>query len=105
MILVHVLVKVGIIAGAVILFLVTFLLNKKTKAPKIDESIKKCATCTNESCIIKMTDIEEIKKEFENELNKDNKNLEKQNDEEIKNEIIETLKSCQENKGDKKNEE
>ena len=39
MILGNVLVKVGIIAGCVILFLVTFVLNKRTKAPKIDEKI------------------------------------------------------------------
>ena len=70
MILGNVLVKVGIIAGCVILFLVTFVLNKRTKAPKIDEKIEKCRTCTNESCIIKMSEIEEIKAEYEKEMKK-----------------------------------
>ena len=64
----HVLIKIGIIAGCVILFLVTFVLNRRTKAPKIDEKIEKCRTCTNESCIIKLSDIEEIKAEYEKEL-------------------------------------
>lgn len=89
MILVHVLIKVGIVAGCVILFVVTFLLNKKVKAPKIDDKLKQCADCTSTSCVIKISELEEIKKEYEKEfpndkeiLNEINKNCEKENKDE-----------------------
>lgn len=90
MILGNVLVKVGIIAGCVILFLVSFILNKRTKAPKIDEKIEKCRTCTNESCIIKLSEIEEIKAEYEKELK------------EHEGKVIDAFDSCESNNKEKK---
>ena len=90
MFLAHVLVKIGIIAGCVILFLVTFVLNRRTKAPKIDEKIEKCRTCTNESCIIKLSEIEEIKAEYEKELK------------EHEGKVIVAFDSCEKNNKEKK---
>lgn len=90
MILGNVLLKVGIIAGCVILFLVSFILNKRTKAPKIDEKIEKCRTCTNESCIIKLSEIEEIKAEYEKELK------------EHEGKVIDAFDSCESNNKEKK---
>lgn len=101
MILVHIMVKVGIVAGCVIIFLITFILNKRTKAPKVDEKIEKCRTCTNESCIIKMSELEEIKKEYELEFEKKSKNSKEENNESnqennINNNIIDIIDNCHE---------
>ena len=92
MILVHVLIKISIITLCVIVFLVTFILNKKTKAPKVDEKIKKCRTCTNESCVIKMSELEEIKKEYEREFEKNN----------LDNNIKDIIDNCHEEENNEK---
>lgn len=92
MILVHVLIKISIITLCVIVFLVTFILNKKTKAPKVDEKIEKCRTCTNESCVIKMSELEEIKKEYEREFEKNN----------LDNNIKDIIDNCHEEENNEK---
>lgn len=59
-----------IIVGVLLLFLLTFSLNRKTKAPKGSKIPDKCQTCISNSCIIKQTDIEIIKEDLRNELEK-----------------------------------
>jgi len=86
-------VKALILALVVLLFITTYILNKRTKAPKIDETIEKCASCTNESCMIKLSEIETIKLEYEKELK-----------EHQKGELTQTIKHCNEQEKEKNNE-
>jgi hypothetical protein len=59
-----------IIVGVLLLFLVTYTLNRKTKAPKGVEVPEKCQSCISNSCIIKQKDVELIKEELRQELDK-----------------------------------
>ena len=55
-------IQILIILGVVIVFLVSFYLNLKTKAPKGFENNEKCSSCESTTCMIKLTDVE-LKKE------------------------------------------
>ncbi|MDD3191687.1 MAG: hypothetical protein PHP41_02925 [Bacilli bacterium] len=59
-----------IIIGAVVLFLVSFILNKRTKAPKGVEVPEKCLSCISDTCIVKTSDLEKLKEELREEMNK-----------------------------------
>lgn len=65
-----------IIIALVILFIVSFVLNKRTPVPEGCEHIKIsdefCLNCTNEDCKIhEKLDLEQIKKDLEGEENHD----------------------------------
>jgi hypothetical protein len=55
-----------IVAGVIILFLGSFILNKRTKAPKGVELPEKCHSCLSNTCIVKQSDIDKIKEELRN---------------------------------------
>lgn len=57
-----------IVVGVLLLFFITFSLNRKTKAPKGVEVPEKCQTCVSNSCIIKLSDIDKIKEEMRKEI-------------------------------------
>lgn len=61
------LVKIAIVIGAIALFIGSFLLNKRTKAPKGVELPEKCISCPSDTCIIKLVDIETIKESIKQE--------------------------------------
>lgn len=63
-------IQVLIIVGAMVLFLGTFMLNRKTKVPKDVEPIDKCNTCFSDTCIVKISDVEKIKEELREQINK-----------------------------------
>ncbi|HOR17598.1 MAG TPA: hypothetical protein PLH44_01255 [Bacilli bacterium] len=65
------LLQAGIIFGAITLFLITFILNKRTKAPKGAEVPDKCRVCDSPNCLIKMSDIDKIKSELKQQLEHD----------------------------------
>lgn len=56
-----------IIAGVLILFIGSFILNKRTKAPEGIEIPEKCHSCLSSSCIVKR-DVEKIKAEMREAL-------------------------------------
>jgi len=57
-----------IVFGSLILFLGSYYLNKKTKAPKGVDVPEKCHSCLSQSCIIKTKEIEKIKEELRKEI-------------------------------------
>jgi len=57
-----------IIIGAVILFLVTFILNRRTKAPKGVDVPEECASCAASSCIVKLSNFEKMKDEINEQI-------------------------------------
>jgi len=61
-------VQILIIAGLVILFLIVTILNYHTKAPKGVKLDEKCSSCTSTSCMIKLKDVEKMKKEIQEEI-------------------------------------
>ena len=67
-----------IILGLIAIFFITFLLNKKIKVKKGNEKElpEKCITCSFSSCIIKMSDANELKEELKKCL-KEEENEEK----------------------------
>ena len=79
MILASMIVQIAIIAALVVIFLLVTILNLHTKAPKGEDLPEKCISCTSTSCMIKLKDVEKIKEEMKEELNK---NCEKENTEE-----------------------
>jgi hypothetical protein len=58
-----------IIVSVIILFLVTVILNKRTKAPKGTVVPEKCQFCPSSSCVIRVSDVENIKSELKDYLN------------------------------------
>lgn len=56
--------QAGIIAGVIILFIVSVYLNSKTKAPKGVDVPEKCASCASNTCMIKLKDVQKIKEEL-----------------------------------------
>ncbi|HEY8445295.1 MAG TPA: hypothetical protein VIK94_04085, partial [Bacilli bacterium] len=60
--------QILIFLGALILFLGSYYLNKRTKAPKGVDVPEKCLSCLSQSCIIKTKDIEKIKEELRKEI-------------------------------------
>lgn len=64
MFLANMVVQGAIIFGLIIIFLLSVVLNKKTKAPEGVEVPEKCSSCVSETCIIKVSTVEEIKKEM-----------------------------------------
>lgn len=60
----NILIQGSIVLGVVVLFLVTFILNQKTKVPEGVELPDKCQTCPSTTCIINVNKIEEMKKEI-----------------------------------------
>lgn len=70
-----------IIAGVVILFLVTLILNQRTKTPEGTVLPEKCQTCPSTTCIVSITKVEEMKKEIlesiQNECSEENYGKEK----------------------------
>lgn len=68
----YLIISIGLIAFFVVLFFVTFVINRKTPVPKGCESLKiseeNCSMCNNTSCSIKEKfDIEKIKEEINKE--------------------------------------
>ena len=70
LLLVKLFVQILIIAALVIIFLLVTILNMKVKAPKDVDLPEKCISCTSTSCMIKLKDVEKIKKELREELEK-----------------------------------
>ena len=68
----YLIISIGLIAFFVVLFFVTFVINRKTPVPKGCENLKiseeNCSMCNNTSCSIKEKfDIEKIKEEINKE--------------------------------------
>ena len=68
----YLIISIALITFFVILFFVTFVINRKTPVPKGCEHIKiteeNCSMCNNTSCSIKEKfDIEKLKEEIEND--------------------------------------
>lgn len=57
-----------IIGGSIILFLGSFILNRRTSAPKGVDVPEHCQTCASHSCIVKMSDIGKIKEELREQI-------------------------------------
>lgn len=57
-------IQIAIIVGTIVLFLGSFILNKKIKAPKGTSVPDKCQSCQLNSCIVKNKDAEELKEDF-----------------------------------------
>mgnify|MGYP003347866383 CR=1 FL=1 len=70
MFLMHILAQVRIIGGLIILFLLLYIINHHTKAPKGVEVPEKCISCASETCMIKLVDANELKEELKKELEK-----------------------------------
>ncbi len=68
MLFLNVFVQIIIVFGAICLFIVLFIINKKIQAPKGIEMPEKCLNCQSSSCLIKTTTIAEYKKELKEEL-------------------------------------
>jgi len=68
MILSNVLLQAGIIIGVVVIFIVTFLLNKRVKPPKDMKLPDKCSFCVSASCVMKLADVEKTKAELKQYL-------------------------------------
>lgn len=71
MILTSWLLQAGIIFGVIALFLITFILNKRTKAPKGVELPDKCEVCQSPDCLVKLSDVDKIKSELKQQLEQD----------------------------------
>ena len=84
MILTNILLQIGIVIGVIVLFLVTYILNKKTKVPKRIEIPDKCQSCASSTCMIKTTDIKQMKAEIKQQMEKDCENKEQIDDNEEK---------------------
>ncbi|MDD2493278.1 MAG: hypothetical protein WC929_01590 [Bacilli bacterium] len=81
MILTSWLLQAGIILGVIALFLITFILNRKTKAPKGVDLPDKCQVCQSDSCLIKMNDVNTIKAELKQQLEQECSKEEEKTDE------------------------
>jgi hypothetical protein len=81
MILTSWLLQAGIIIGVIALFLITFILNKRTKTPKGVELPDKCQVCDSPSCVIKISEISKIKEELRQQLEKNCANEEENSNE------------------------
>lgn len=57
-------IQILIIVAVVLVFLVSFYLNLKTKAPKGFENNEKCSSCESTTCMIKLTDVNAKKEEL-----------------------------------------
>lgn len=66
-----------IVIGSILLFIGTFLLNRKTKVPDGIEALDKCNTCVSVDCVVKTSDIETIKNELREKINDCEENDEK----------------------------
>ena len=75
------LLQAGIIIGVIALFLLTFLLHKRTKTPKGVELPDKCQVCDSPSCMIKTSEISKIKTELKQQLEKNCSNEEENSNE------------------------
>lgn len=72
-------IQIAIIAALVVIFLLVTILNLHTKAKRGEDLPEKCISCSSTSCMIKLKDVNKIKEEMKEELNK---NCEKENTEE-----------------------
>lgn len=68
MFLAKVLVQGLIIFGVVVFFIISVVLNKKTKAPEGVEIPEQCQSCTSSTCMISLNKVEEMKKEVLEQL-------------------------------------
>lgn len=59
----NIFIQAGIIAGVIILFLVTLILNQRTKTPEGVKLPDKCQTCPSTSCVINIQKVDTMKKE------------------------------------------
>ena len=66
----NLIIQILIIAGLVILFLLVTILNMKIKAPKGKNLDEKCISCPSTTCMIKLSDVNKIKKEMKEEIMK-----------------------------------
>ncbi len=72
----YLILSIGIIVFFVVLFFVTFVINRRTPVPKGCEHLKiseeNCGACTNTSCSIKAKfDVDKVKEEIEEENKKE----------------------------------
>ena len=74
-ILTSIFIQIAIIAALVVIFLLVTIVNLHTKAPKGDKLPEKCISCTSTSCMIKIKDVDRIKEEMKEELNKCEENI------------------------------
>lgn len=73
----NIFIQITIIVVVVIVFLGSFIINRKVKPPKDTKLPEKCQSCNLNSCIIKNKDVDKIKeelKEYISECEKDEKN-------------------------------
>lgn len=68
MILSNVYLQAGIIFGVLVIFVVTFWLNKKVKPPKDMKLPDKCSFCVSSTCVMKIADVEKTKAELKQYL-------------------------------------
>ena len=68
-------IQIAIIAALVVIFLLVTILNLHIKAPKGEKLPEKCISCTSTSCMIKIKDVDRIKEEMKEELNKCEENI------------------------------
>lgn len=60
----QVFIQVLIIVGVVVLFLGSYLLNRKVKPPKGVNIPEKCGSCLSNTCMIKSSDVEKRKEDL-----------------------------------------
>ena len=58
-----------IIGGVLLLFISTFIMNNRTKAPEGVELPEKCHSCLSTACAVK-SDVEKVKEEMREAINK-----------------------------------
>lgn len=68
--------QILILVGSLVLFLVAYTLNSRTKLPKGVDVPEKCQTCLSNTCVIKTKDVEKIKEEMRKEIEKCEENHE-----------------------------
>ncbi|HKM30414.1 MAG TPA: hypothetical protein VJZ51_06640 [Bacilli bacterium] len=65
------LLQAGIIVGVIALFLITFILNKRTKVPEGIDVPEKCQVCQSDTCLIKINDVNKIKATLKQQIEED----------------------------------
>ena len=64
MILTNLFIQAAIIFGVLLVFIITYTLNKRTKPPKNIVLPEKCEFCTSASCVMKLETVEKTKEEL-----------------------------------------
>jgi hypothetical protein len=64
--------EVYILGGIIIIFVLSFLLNRNTKMPEGTELPEECNTCKSASCMIKVSTVEDRKNQLKQYLEEAN---------------------------------